>query len=93
MKKVIPIVITLVGAIGVVVTVAILVGVLCGCAVVRVSTPQWSATAGSLFKNTELKPITVATNGTLRVEGYKSGVDGKSLGEAVGTAGKVLLKP
>jgi len=69
-----------------------LTAVLCllfaGCAVVRVQTPTWSCTAGSLFKEIEVPSVSVATNGTLQVIGYKGGVDG----EAAGTVAAMAIK-
>lgn len=71
--------------------------ILAGCAIVKVhvqrGTDVYDGIGISCFKDIEVAPMTFGADGSVKSEGYQSGVDGESLGEAGGTLVKVLGKP
>ena len=62
--------------------------ILAGCACVRISTPEYTATGVSLFKSIDIPKIVKGGDGSVIVEGYKGDVEAAALGEIIGTAVK-----
>lgn len=69
-------------------TFAILVSaaVLCGCTVTKISSGSWSMERKSFLQRMDIGEVTIATNGTARLSGYKSDGGNEALGVAVGAA-------
>ena len=70
---------------------------LTGCAVLKINVKhgqdEYNGIGVSCFKDIKVSPMTFGADGSVQSEGYQSGVDGESLGEAAGSAVKVLAKP
>jgi hypothetical protein len=68
-----------------------------GCAIIKVHVQRgpdvYDGIGISCFKDIKVDPLTFGADGSVQSMGYRSGVDGESLGEAGGTLVKVLAKP
>lgn len=66
--------------------IGVIIVALSGCAMVRVKTPTWQMSAGSIFKQIEIPKVDIGEKGDIHMEGYKGMVAGEELGNAVKAA-------
>lgn len=65
---------------------------LCGCTKTKVSTPFWSMERTSLFQKVEVPQLTISTNGTATLSGYRNDGGNEALGVAVSAAVSAAVK-
>ncbi len=59
---------------------------LCGCTVTRFSSGQWELERRSFLQRVELGRVSIATNGTASLDGYKNDGGNEALASAVSAA-------
>ena len=68
-----------------------------GCAVIKIHVQkgqdEYSGLGMSFFKDVTVNPMTFAADGSVKSDGYHSGVDGAAIGVAAGMAAKSLITP
>ena len=59
---------------------------LCGCTRTKVATPFWTMERSSFLQRVEVPQLTIATNGTATLSGYKNDGGNEALASAVSAA-------
>ena len=65
---------------------------LCGCTSTKVSTPFWTMERRSFLQRVEVPQLTISTNGTATLSGYKNDGGNEALGVAVSAAVAAAIK-
>lgn len=63
-----------------------------GCTSTKVSTPFWSMERQSFLQRVEVPQLTISTNGTATLSGYRNDGGNEALGVAVGAAVAAAVK-